>query len=134
MDDEFRADIRIQTTSGITYSKNAHEIIHQGAINFHVTDLDPASPRTITIGNITDDAIRYIYIKHPQSQMWGDSFIYSSFASGSTRTLTIPRNLMDDEYRADIRLQATNGNQYTKEQQAILHRGTIMFFHEDIDS
>lgn len=135
MDDQYRTDIQLRTANGNLYTKLLVEIIHNGTITFINGDLDGASPRTINIGNVTGNSISSVYIRAPGTLLWGvDMIPYNSISNGSSRSITIPGDQMDSQYRTDIQLRTSEGNLYTKLLENIIHGGTVTFTSSDLDT
>jgi hypothetical protein len=133
MDAQFRSDIRLETQQRVVYFKSEEQIVHNSEINFTMVDLEANSPRVLTIGNSTGHWVTHILVKSPDSEQWGDNFLSLPFPDNATRSITIPRDRMNAQYRSDIRLISTNLTNFTKENNQILHNGEILFLPGDAD-
>jgi hypothetical protein len=131
MDDQYRADIQLKTSAGIIYTKLAQKITHNGTVTFTGNDLDPASPRTITINNNTGEAIYSVYIYTPGNFNKGNDL--ASISLNDSRIITVSRTSMDSDHKADIHLKTLAGITYTKSSVRIDHNGTVLFTPDDMD-
>ena len=129
-DSQNRTDIQIRTSNGNTFTKLSHT--YRGTATFTSVDLDNDSPRTITIGNATGGSISTVHLREPGTLTWSGNIGSSlSIANGGTRTITIPRDRMDNQHRADIQLRAPGGATFTMLSQTITHNQTITFTASD---
>jgi len=135
LDNDNRTDLQLCAGGVILYTKLLCSITHNGEIVFTTADdLDPNSPRTVTLQNSTGVEIAGAYIRQAGSTNWGSSFFLSPLGIGQLRQVTIPRAYMDSQYYSDIQLRATNGATYTRSAYEIIHNSVITFSVNEKDN
>ena len=124
-----RRDILLETLDyDIFYTKLSQTI--NGTVIFTSSDLDNDSARRIYIVNSTGENFKFLNIIEHDTATWRPMGISPL---SSKPEVTIPRDMMDDQYRTDIQLEISNGNTYTKLAQEIIHNGTVTFTIDDLD-
>jgi hypothetical protein len=132
-DNLFRMDIKVESSNDVFYTKFGRVVTNNSKVTFILSDLDDDSARTLTIQNLTGEAIWTVHAKDPDSPFWGNSLITLQIADASTRAITIPRANMSSEHRADIKLESASSTVYIRNDQRLTHRGTIQFQSGDLD-
>jgi len=127
MDTQYRTEIVLRNSLGISYVKPLLLITHQANINFLATDMAATSPVPVNIVNNTGANISAGYIKHPNpdtTTVWVPLF-NTALANGAQTLVAIPLEAMDSTLATDIQLRSSESLFFAKQSQAITHNATI---------
>jgi len=131
IDNEGRSDLRMSFDYNYYFTRLNQTITSNGTITFLPSNLDPASPRRVTIVNNTGSHINSIYVKVAGTTNWG--YGSGSISNGSSTTINIYPSSLDAQGYADLQLRTIGDVRYTKTNQYITHNGSITFIASDLD-
>jgi len=140
-DSQGRSYLRLTADSGVQYFKLCPVetvtnitngvmviVIFPGYVSFEKTDVEPTSPRIITIDNNTGSTISGVKSRWPGRTSWVSIPFEGELPSGNSSLLTIPKANMDNFFHMDIQLCAGNDVVVaTILDQLITHKSTLTF-------
>jgi hypothetical protein len=130
-----RYDIKLEDTDGDSYTKMNVLLSANATIEFTFDDFDGIADNasSITIINNTGYTGYYLYVSPTSSDSWGDDMLGSDILSnGDSVNVRLPVPLSTAD-RYDIRLEDSDGDDYTKFNVLISANSVIEFTFDDID-
>jgi len=134
-DSQGRADLQL-SGSNLIFTKLNQAITNEGTIIFILGDIDPVSPRPITIQNNTGETILYGYVRYAGALSWASLFTNTTLPHGQSQSAIIYNYLLDSQGRVDLQLRTaeSGGVIFTKTYQTITANTVIIFTSDDIDT
>jgi hypothetical protein len=131
MDSDFRIDIQLRKSNGISYTKYSQAITNNKTITFVAEDWDPDNHRTVDIQNNTSIHIYNLYARAPGTMDWGINIITEPIRSNDSMTVSIPIYLMDSDFRSDIMVVSSENMPLFRSEQTI-DGSTVEFINESV--
>jgi len=130
LNDQNQCTLQLRTSAGVLYTKTS-TISPLANIAFTNSDIDPLSPRTITVQNSTGKTLGVAFAKLPEATGWGNNILQGFILAGTSQELTIPTATIDDLFRADLMLKTWEQVPFIKRATTITHYGTVVFTSND---